>query len=48
MSKLIPSPVRRCVQALIVTLMPVLVWAGRSTSTRPMPPRSPRSCKASA
>lgn len=28
MSKHIPSSVRRCVQALIVTLMPALVWAG--------------------
>jgi competence protein ComEA len=28
MSNLIASPVRRCVQALIVTLMPAFVWAG--------------------
>jgi competence protein ComEA len=28
MPRIIPSPVRRAVQALIVSLMPVLVWAG--------------------
>jgi competence protein ComEA len=28
MSRIIPSHVRRVVQALIVTLMPALVWAG--------------------
>ena len=38
MSKLIPSPVRRCVQALIVTLMPVLVWAAPVAAQQGPPP----------
>ena len=29
MSNKVPSHVRRCVQALIVTLIPALVWAGQ-------------------